>query len=228
MPTKKKTTKKTSKKPAKSSKKKARKAKKPVLPSAPLVAEGSPKKFRARVRMYRHGLGDCFLVTFPRKKKDPFHMLIDCGALARDKTFMTGIVEHIRDTVRAGKTTGKAKLDVVVATHEHKDHVSGFNQAREVFNNDFDFGAVWLAWTENLTKPEIRKFKEAKKKAIAKLHAALTSPLAAAAGMEGVAALLGFSEDDDTTGSGRQSCRSDGISQAARKGGRRTTLLRTR
>src|SRR5687768_13773979 len=96
--TKKKTTKvAVNKKAAK--KKKVVKVKTPPLPLTPISAKDSPKKFRARVRMYRHGLGDCFLVTFPRKKKDPFHMLIDCGALARDKTFMTGIVEHIRDTV---------------------------------------------------------------------------------------------------------------------------------
>jgi beta-lactamase superfamily II metal-dependent hydrolase len=195
----------TKKKTAKTtaSKKKPAKAKKPSLALAPLVAKGSPKKFRVRVRMYRHGLGDCFLVTFPRKNRDPFHILIDCGALHRDKQFMTGIVEHIRDTVRAGKTTGKARLDVVVATHEHKDHVSGFNQARDVFNKDFDFGAVWLAWTENLTKPEIKRLKEAKAKAIAKLQAALTSPLGAAAGLQGIDALLGFSDDDDTTGTGK-------------------------
>jgi len=185
------------------SKKSAKKTKKPVLPSAPIVAKGSPKKFRARIRMYRHGLGDCFLVTLPQKNKDPFHMLIDCGALARDKAFMTGMVEHIRDTIRDGKNNGKARLDVVVATHEHKDHVSGFNQARDVFTNDFDFGAVWLAWTENLTKPEIKKFKEAKANAVRKLTAALDSPLAAGGGLAGVDALLGFSEEDDTTGSGK-------------------------
>jgi hypothetical protein len=172
--------------------------------SASLVAPGSPEKYRARVRMYRQGLGDCFLVTFPRDGNKPFQILIDCGALARDAQSMTQIVEHIRDTVRDGKE-GKAHLDVVVATHEHKDHLSGFNQARDVFNEDFDFGAVWLGWTENLTQPEIKQIKEAKKKAVAKLRAALDSPLAKVAGepLDGVATLLAFSEDDDTTGSGR-------------------------
>src|SRR5262245_10781342 len=95
---------------------------------APLVAPGSPESYRVRVRMYRQGLGDCFLVTFPREGKKPCQILIDCGALARDAPSMTRIVEHIRDTVRDGEE-GKAHLDVVVATHEHKDHLSGFNQA---------------------------------------------------------------------------------------------------
>ena len=110
---------------------------------------------------------------------------------------MTGIVEHMRDTVKNGNGGGKAHLDVVVATHEHKDHLSGFNQARDVFNNDFDFGAVWLGWTENLTKPEIKKIKEAKKKAVTKLQAALASPAIAGLGLDAVedaAALLEFSE----------------------------------
>jgi len=172
------------------------------MADVPITAEGSPAKFRVRVRMYRHGLGDCFLLTFPRKGRDPFHMLIDCGVLARDRQFMTGIVEHLRDTIRAGKTEGKARLDVVVATHEHKDHLSGFNQARDVFDDDFEFGAVWLGWTENLTKAEVKKIKDAKAKAVAKLQAALASPLALAnpAALAGVVELLNFSRDDDTTG----------------------------
>ena len=170
---------------------------------APVSVAGSPTQFRVRVRMYRQGLGDCFLLTFPREGNHPFHMLIDCGALGRDKQFMTSIVEHIRDTVRAENGGGKAKLDLVVATHEHKDHLSGFNQARDVFNNDFDIGGVWLGWTENLNKPEIRAIKQARKKAIAKLQAALKSPLAAAPALQGVAQVLGFSEDEDSTGAGR-------------------------
>jgi hypothetical protein len=127
---------------------------------------------------------------------------------------MTGIVRHIRDTVRGGKTTGKARLDVVVGTHEHKDHLSGFNQARTLFNEDFDFGSVWLAWTENLTRPEVKKLKETKKKARKILKEALTSPLAAAAPEKfaGIGDLLTFSQDDDTTGSGIVA---DGIPEAA-------------
>src|SRR5688572_27006842 len=136
---------------------------------APFVAPGSPGKYRARVRMYRQGLGDCFLVTFPRKGKAPFQVLIDCGVLTGDASSMQRIVEHIRGTVQNGKP-GKARLDIVIGTHEHKDHLSGFNQARDLFNNDFDFGAVWLGWTENLTKPDIKKIKEAKKKAAGKLR----------------------------------------------------------
>lgn len=186
----------------KSAGKPATSAKAGAKPVAPCVAPGSPSSYRVRVRMYRQGLGDCFLLTFPRKNQSPFQILIDCGALARDAAFMTRIVEHIRDTVRDGRTEGRARLDLVVATHEHKDHLSGFNQARRVFHDELDFGAVWLGWTENLTQPEIKKIKNAKKQAVAKLQAALASPLAASQSLEGVAELLAFSAEDDSTGTG--------------------------
>ena len=202
-----KSTKKRATKSAKTAKTTKKTAAKPAAVGAlaPIVAPGSPATYRARVRMYRHGLGDCFLITFPRKDKAPFQMLIDCGVLARDKVFMTGIVQHLRDTLKDGKPGPKAHLDVVVATHEHKDHLSGFNQARPVFSDEFEFGAVWLGWTENLTKPEIKKIKEAKKKAIAKLQLALGSSMVAKAGaaFDGVSELLNFSSDEDTSGSGK-------------------------
>ena len=193
MPTAKKST--TRKKPARATSSAA-------FPAAPVSAPNSPSKYRARVRMYRHGLGDCFLITIPRKSGAPFQMLIDCGVLARKADFISGMVEHLRETVRHDHPDGKVRLDVVSATHEHKDHVSGFNQARSLFSNDFEFGSVWLAWTENLTVKEVEKIKAAKKKAADTLRAALTSPLGQAAPLAGVAELLAFSEADDASGSG--------------------------
>lgn len=167
-------------------------------PLGPTQAPGTPSDYRARVRMYRHGLGDCFLVTFPRKDKPPFQMLIDCGALARDKAAMTSVAEHIRDTASQGQPADRARLDVVIATHEHKDHVSGFNQARQVFSDDIDFGAVWMSWAENLTQAEALQLKQAKKTAKKQLQIALASAHAGAAQLAGVGDLLGFTDDDDS------------------------------
>ncbi|HKP02567.1 MAG TPA: hypothetical protein VJU77_04310 [Chthoniobacterales bacterium] len=154
--------------------------------------------YRVRVRMYRQGLGDCFLLTFPRKEGSPFNLLIDCGALNRDKNFMRQVVEHIEKAVTVN---GKSRLDLVVATHEHRDHLCGFNQARQIFSR-MDIGGVWMGWTENLTEEEAKALKKAKKTAIQRLQAALTSSFADHAGFNGVRSLLAFSEEDDTTGTG--------------------------
>jgi hypothetical protein len=93
--------------------------------------------------MYRQGLGDCFLLTFPKGQRES-HVLIDCGVLTGTKDAqarMRKVAENIL------QTTG-GLLDALVVTHEHWDHVSGFLQAEEIFNK-MRVSEVWLAWTEN-------------------------------------------------------------------------------
>jgi hypothetical protein len=120
--------------------------------------------------MYRQGLGDCFLLTFPRARK-PFHLLIDCGALVSkhyDAALMKKVVADIEK-----RTDGH--LDVVVGTHEHWDHVSGFLDAKDVFKR-IAVGQVWVAWTENpdseaarVVKAEFKKRKRAVAMALARI-----------------------------------------------------------
>ncbi len=102
-----------------------------------------------RIRMFRQGLGDCFLLTFPGHERES-HVLIDFGVLLGTegaKQRMQTIANHIV------KTTG-GRLDVLVATHEHWDHVSGFAQAQALLERDrLEVGQVWLAWTENPDDP---------------------------------------------------------------------------
>ena len=58
---------------------------------------------------------------------------------------MRQVAEHILES------TG-GRLDVLVATHEHWDHLSGFEQARELFDES-KVGQVWVAWTEDPEDP---------------------------------------------------------------------------
>ena len=97
---------------------------------------------RVRVRMYRQGLGDCFLVSF-FVANPPVHMLIDCGTLGATTTGvkMPDVVQNIRET------TGK-HLNILVGTHEHRDHVSGFGGNPSPFD-DFTVDHSWVAWTED-------------------------------------------------------------------------------
>jgi hypothetical protein len=54
-----------------------------------------PDNSSIRVRMYRVGLGDCFLVTFPARN-GPAHVLVDCGVHARGDIGTLGqIVQNI-------------------------------------------------------------------------------------------------------------------------------------
>ncbi len=94
--------------------------------------------------MYRQGLGDCFLVSLARASSGPFHMLIDCGVVHGSPDAEAMMNRVARDIAA---TTG-GHLDVVVVSHEHWDHVSGFLQARGVFDG-MTIGEVWLPWTED-------------------------------------------------------------------------------
>lgn len=101
----------------------------------------------ASIRMYRMGeLGDCFLLTL-RHKTMIRHLLIDCGSFRNgneSKARMVEIAEDIRDYVaKAGK-----RLHVVVGTHQHNDHVSGFVHAKEIFEQ-MKVEQVWLSWLDN-------------------------------------------------------------------------------
>lgn len=97
---------------------------------------------KVRIRMYRHGLGDCFLLTFG-EDGDARHVLIDCGSLGATTT---GI--RMAEVAESIERTTDGHLDLLVATHEHKDHVSGFLTEKEVFDR-IDVDHVWLAWTED-------------------------------------------------------------------------------
>ena len=106
---------------------------------------------RVRVRMFRQGLGDCFLVTFD-VDGDERHMLIDCGTLGKKATKVAtdDIANHLLDLIAKKKGGGgtQGKLDVVVATHEHFDHLSGFN-VKSMQQLKGKVAQVWVAWTED-------------------------------------------------------------------------------
>ena len=118
-------------------KKAAAKTKKPK-PNPPVAAAD----LKTRVRMYRQGLGDCFLITFGVGGQEK-HVLIDCGTLGATTTGVKlgKVVEDIR-------TTTNDHLHLLIATHEHWDHVRGFFDRQTEFA-EIQIGQVWLAWTEN-------------------------------------------------------------------------------
>ena len=135
------------------------------------------------VRMYRQGLGDCFLVALSQgKAKRPFYVLFDCGIHSRQDDGPKRLLEVMEDLVEA---TGR-EIDVVVATHQHADHLSGFVQK----DNPFVDGRIrvktfWVAWTEkpgDVRAEELRKkhgaAREALNKAVEKLKRSLGTGLA--------------------------------------------------
>jgi beta-lactamase superfamily II metal-dependent hydrolase len=88
-----------------------------------------------RVRMYRVGFGDFFLLTVPGNR-GPAHILIDCGVHAKNLGTIGDCVQDMK------KETGN-RLALVILTHYHADHMSGFASNYDDFAN-IDVGAVWI------------------------------------------------------------------------------------
>ena len=99
----------------------------------------------ATLRMYAVGFGDCFLLSIPRADQRPWRMLVDCGVhvLGRSEHAMATVVG---DLIEVCSDDADPVIDVVVATHRHQDHVSGFDDARW---SEVTVGEVWLPWSEN-------------------------------------------------------------------------------
>lgn len=110
------------------------------------------------IRMYCGILGDFFVLTHTIEPKDKgrsvYRALIDCGALQcignREVKKATAAsldrLEHcITDALKENP-----HFDLVIATHEHYDHLSGFVKYNSLFEKaGFSIGELWLAWTEN-------------------------------------------------------------------------------
>lgn len=109
--------------------------------------------------MYRQGLGDCFLLA--TRAKDPpqevRYLLIDCGVHMRQ----TDGTERLLQVMNHLAASTGNHLDVVVATHEHADHLSGFAQKGSPFLRDsLTLDSLWVGWTEKVGDQQADKLRE--------------------------------------------------------------------
>ena len=130
------------------------------------------------VRMYCMGTGDCFVLKFNMPGlEQPFTMMIDCGSCVGTPDDFRPYLENLAEWVGVGKDaetgkTTKGKIDLLVVTHEHNDHVNGFAKCPEIFD-DINITEAWFAWTENPKDPdgkaqELRKKQERMRKGFQK------------------------------------------------------------
>jgi len=152
--------------------------------------------------MYRQGLGDSFLITFDLGGTEK-HMLIDCGSLGATTT---GV--KLSDVVADIRSTTKDHIHLLIATHEHWDHVRAFGELAAEFKK-IKFDHIWMAWTENPKDPLAQKVAKNKKDLGAALSAAshaLTTPTATkesnGIGLA-VRDLLGFFGNETLLGAGK-------------------------
>ncbi|MDQ3798511.1 MAG: hypothetical protein M3384_03590 [Acidobacteriota bacterium] len=86
-----------------------------------LIAKGS-KPDKLTLCSYQMGFGDCYLLTF-HYGAEARHVLIDFGSTAKPKDAPSDLMLRVANDIK--KRCG-GKLHILVATHRHKDHISGF------------------------------------------------------------------------------------------------------
>jgi len=139
--------------------------------SSPQPASSSQNAKGLRVRMFRVGFGDFFLLKVPTLKGDR-HILIDCGVHAKD-------LGSIRDAVTQMAADCGNKLALVIMTHRHADHISGFGTCSDIFSQ-ITVDRVWMPWFENPDDKVAAKIQQN----LAAMASQLSSRLAARGGPE--------------------------------------------
>jgi len=91
--------------------------------------------------MYRVGFGDFFLLTLRAPDGTPLHVLIDCGVHAANLGTIGQAIKQL------AADTGK-QLALVIMTHHHADHISGFAIGKDDFK-DFTVERVWMPWFDD-------------------------------------------------------------------------------
>src|SRR3954468_22865124 len=129
----------------------------------------SPAPPSVSVRMYDVGFGDSFLLTFPGPDR-PRKVLVDCGVHPAGPPEARPFREVVAQLLEDLREDGEPRVDVVVCSHRHRDHVLGFEDEgwRSVRVSE-----VWMPWTEHPTDPEARKIRQAQARKAAAVAEAL-------------------------------------------------------
>jgi hypothetical protein len=105
-----------------------------------------PEAGEIRMRLYGQGLGDCFLLAFPRpgEPENPCYLVIDCG-VAMSTPEKGPRIKKVVENIHAA--TG-GHIDILAITHQHYDHISGFQDAWQEWKK-VTVDALYLPWTES-------------------------------------------------------------------------------
>jgi beta-lactamase superfamily II metal-dependent hydrolase len=103
------------------------------------------------VRVYNVGLGDCIYLRVP-DRDDARHVLIDCGNKYASPDHLRAAVADLKENLPPVPARPEVRrLDLLVATHAHEDHVKGFDT--ELFEG-IEIRRIWLSAAMDREHPQ--------------------------------------------------------------------------
>jgi hypothetical protein len=147
------------------------------------------------IRLFDVGLGDCIYCRIPKAHKDgrDFHILIDCGTLS-STDYLSAAIKSLKTVLPS--IDGKRHVDLLVVTHEHKDHMTGFGMD---LWSELSFGAIWMSAAMDLNHPEAKRTKKLHSFAAGAMEQALRLNLALGPQLTELAAAMALNKTAMTT-----------------------------
>ncbi|OZA91346.1 MAG: metallohydrolase, partial [Azorhizobium sp. 39-67-5] len=147
------------------------------------------------IRVYDVGLGDCILCRIPGAMRvdgaaADFHMLIDCGSWSGGR-FLEAALKNLA-TLLPETDGGKKRLDLLVITHEHKDHIAGCDP--KLFA-PFKIGAIWMNAAMDPDHPQAKSTQKLRAFAQTAMRGLTASDLALSPQVRELAEMFGIDND---------------------------------
>lgn len=147
------------------------------------------------VRAYNVEVGDCLYCRIPKGRKvggdvDDFHILIDCGSVGTE-SHLHAAIDDLK-TLLPDADNGKKRLDLLVVTHEHKDHIAGFDP--ELFD-DFKIERIWMNAAMDPEHPQAERALKLKALATTAMRNIASLNLAMSPELQNLVALYGIDND---------------------------------
>jgi len=105
------------------------------------------------IRMFNVGLGDFIYCRIPEAHADGgnFHVVIDCGTLSGEG-YLKDAIPRLKELLP--DEGGKRRLDLLIVTHKHRDHMAGFGLP---LWNDVAIKAIWMSAAMKPGNPQAKR-----------------------------------------------------------------------